>query len=349
MIKKIALFFFFISPAFSEEMPNSVSQPSGRSIKTPEEISAEIDSVQYDFQVAQDMFIPWYTGPLITGSANNVPFGRINIQPYLYFTVDHAVYDGHRHSKNISNVYVINPLFVFQAGLTNWLDVTVVPQGYFSWQSGHSGQAFGDFPLEFGLQLYKETPYVPSFRMIVGQLFPTGSYQKLNPNKNGLDAAGQGVYATILGLNISKVFWGIKLHPVALRLSTQYTQPQGKAHVEGFNSYGGGYGTRGKVSVGASFSADLGAEVSISQKWVFATDIAYTCSTSSPFRGNPGVDQFGNAAQVGSPSSDQLSIAPAIEYNVTNTGGFIGGVWFSVTGRNSSNFASLVLSYTQLF
>ncbi|MEI8328895.1 MAG: hypothetical protein WCG14_02715 [Chlamydiia bacterium] len=126
-----------------------------------------------------------------------------------------------------------------------------------------------------------------------------------------------------------------------------YTQPNGKAHIKGLNAYGGDHGTQGKVSVASTFSAELGVEVSLNQKWVIATDIVYTCLSKSAFKGNPGTSIIGDVALLGLPSSDQLS--PSVEYNVKSSSGFIGGVWFFVTGRNSSKFTGLVLAYTQLF
>jgi hypothetical protein len=181
----------------------------------------------------------------------------------------------------------------------------------------------------------REGPYIPNIRLIIGETFPTGKYRNLNPHKNGLDATGEGVFSTSFGLNISKIFWWIKLHPVAVRLATQYIVADQKSHVQGFHAFGGGYGTR--------------VEVSINQKWVFATDIAYTISNKSTFRGKQGYASDGSLAISGAPVSDQLSLAPAIEYNVDSSSGFIGGVWFSMTGRNSANFASIVLSYIKLF
>lgn len=328
---------------------SDVAAPSAEGVKSPQEVARELSTAENDFQVAEKMFIPWYTGPLITGSASNVPFGHINIQPYLFFNVDYAEYNNHRKSVNIPNIYVLNPQFVFQAGLTHWLDVTVIPQGYFRWQKDHSGQNFGDLPLQFGFQLVKEGPYIPNMRFIIGEVFPTGKYRHLNPSKGGLDATGGGVFTTTFGLNISKVIWWLKLHPIAFRLATQYEVADNKASVRGFNAYGGGSGTKGHVAIGNTFNGDIGIEVSINQKWVFATDLVYTCSSKSTFSGFKGKPVDGIAPVNGAPSSDQLSLSPAIEYNVNDSSGFIGGLWFSVYGRNSSDFVSGVLSYTVLF
>ena len=319
---------------------NAATSAPKQPIESPQQIQMEIQGAQHDFEIAQKMFIPWYTGPLITGSAHNVPQGHANIQPYLFLTLNHGHYTNNRKSVNTPNTYIINHLFIAQAGILPWLDVTVSPQAFFKWEEGRYGQGFGDFPVQFGFQIKTETPYIPSIRFILGEIFPTGRYKKLSPSKLGLDSSGGGVYATSFGLNISKVFWWSKLHPTAIRSATSYTVS---------NAYGGGEGTNGKVSVGNTVSTYLGVEVSLTQKWVFATDFVYTYSSKNVFRGDEGGLVDGLAPVTGGPSSDQFSISPAIEYNVTDTGGFIGGVWFSVTGRNSANFASIVLSYTQYF
>lgn len=336
----LAISFVFCSHLLSQQ---------AEEIKTPEQIQAELDQAQKDFETAQKMFIPWYTGPLITGSANNVPEGKWNLQPYLFFTVNHAQYNDDRKSIDMPNVWIIQPLLVIQRGLTSWLDVTVGPQGFFRWRKGKDAQEFGDLAVTFGLQVVKQTPYVPSVRITIGESFPTGRYERLNPNKAGIDASGIGAYATIVGLFLNKIFWENPLHPVSVRFAGTYEIPNHEVRVKNFNTFGGGFGTRGDVCVGQTLNLDLGIEVSITQNWVFATDIAYFYSLETTFRGNPGITAPGIPASVGGPPSDQLSIAPAIEYNVSERGGFIGGIWFSVTGRNSPNFVSLVLSYTWLF
>lgn len=318
-------------------------------ISSPQQIQAELNQAQADFEIAKKMFIPWYTGPLITGSADNVPAGKWNIQPYFYFNVDHAEYDGSRCSIDVPNIWTIQPLLVLQRGLTDWLDTTLITTGFFKWREGRNAQTFGDMNLTLGFQVLKEGPYAPSIRATVGESFPTGRFENLSSKKAGIDASGSGAFETVVGLNISKVFWKFPLHPIRYRFASSYSIPNHDVLVKNFNAYGGGFGTRGDVCPPQTLNLDMAIEVSLTKKWVFAGDVAYTYSRSTSFSGNPGMTEEGLPASVGGPSSDQLSLAPAIEYNVSDTGGFIGGVWFSVTGRNSANFVALVLSYTQLF
>lgn len=318
-------------------------------VRTPQEIQEELQTAQQDFAKAEKIFIPWYTGPLITGSANNVPMGHLNIQGYLFATWNYAAFNKHRKSVGIPNQYVLNPSLLFQVGIAPRLDVTINPQGFFKWQKSHYANEWGDTSVQFGIQIMREQPYIPSIRLLVGEIFPTGKYRRLSHHQAGLDGTGAGAYRTLFGLNVSKIFWWLPLHPMSIRFASNYNFATNKARVNGFNSYGGGFHTDGKVWVGNSLNLDIGYEVSINQKWVFSTDLAYSYSNKSTFRGKPGVTSTGAPAFTGAHSSDQLSLAPAIEYNVSQYSGFIGGVWFSMTGRNAFNFVSLVLSYTQYF
>lgn len=334
---------------FSLSIASLISAESEEPLKSPEEIQQEINQAEMDFRTAEAMFNPWYTGPLIASSASCVPPGKINLQPYIYLTTNYAQFNDHRKSINTPNTFIMSPLLVFQTGITNWMDFTIVPQGFFRWETGKFGDGFADLPIQLGFALLKETPYIPKMRLVLGTLFPTGKYQHLNASKLGLDATGQGAYQTILGLNLSKVFWWFKLHPIATRLATNYIIPDNTVSVKGFNAFGGGYDTKGDIKIGNTLTLDLGLEISLTQKWVFATDFVYTTSNKTTFSGTPGFLDSGLPASNGSPSSDQFSLAPAIEYNVNENGGFIGGVWFTVTGRNSANFVSVLLSYTVLF
>lgn len=315
---------------------------------SPRVIEEQLEDAEAEFQRAKKMFNPWYTGPLLTPSAHILPPGMFNIQPYLFFTNNSAKYDEHAHSHDIPNLHQLNPVFLLQVGIVDWMDAVLSTQGLGNKQSGHSNMNWGDSTASLGFGLLSETAYRPALLLSVGESFPTGKYQHLNPKKGGVDATGSGAFQTTLSLNISKVIWWLTLHPMAIRLSQSWGIPA-MVHVKGFNSYGGGHETDGKVRLGNSYSADLGYEFSFSQRWVLALDVVYKYSQEIKFSGHKGVDATGAPNVIGGPFSDQLSLAPALEYNVNENLGFIGGVWFTVWGRNSLDFVSGVISFTYSF
>lgn len=318
-------------------------------IKTPDQIQDELDQAQKDFETALSLFNPWYTGPLITSGANNASLGTLNTQAYVFLNNQSGVYSNHRNIKNIPDIFTVEPLFVCQYGFTNFIDGTISLNGFFRWKEKEYIQGFGDINYTVGIQLMKQTPYKPAARFTIGETFPTGEFRNLNPLKADIASTGGGVFSTHFSLAFSKVFWKIKKHPISVRFAGSYEIPNHRAKVKGFNSYGGGHDTDGRVDVGHNIQADFGAEISLTQKWVFATDIAYDFSFASTFEGVFGTNPDGTQADVGGPSNDQLSLAPAIEYNMTSKAGLIAGVWFSVTGRNSAVFTAGVISYTQAF
>jgi hypothetical protein len=89
-------------------------------------------------------------------------------------------------------------------------------------------------------------------------------------------------------------------------------------------------------------------EATLNQNWALALDSVYTQTNITEFFGIPGIAFTGTFADVGTPSSEQLSFAPAIEYNFSGNFGIITGCWFSALGRNSTEFRSGVvnLEYT---
>jgi hypothetical protein len=228
-------------------------------------------------------------------------------------------------------------------GWFSWLDFTMTAQGFYNNKNGEDFFYWGDTSLEWGIQLMRESPYKPALRITITETLPTGRYEKLNPAKNGVDATGSGAYFTNFSLNASKVFWWITAHPFAWRLSMNYAVPM-RVQVQEFNAYGGGYDTRGKVRPGNKIAIDTSVELSFTQKWVLAVDLAYTYQNHSTFSGHKGRTAAGGTASVGAPSNDNLSCAPAIEYNPSDYLGFLAGVWFTITGRNSGDFVSGILT-----
>ena len=318
-------------------------------VRTPQEIQLDLEENERLFETAQEMFNPWYAGPLLTGGAHMMPPGYANIQPYIFATDNYSAWNSKRKTVHTPHRWVLNPSVTgLQFGLTNWLDMIIALQGLASWQSGQHGGGFGDTMVGIGFPILKEDLNLPAIKFVFNEFFPTGKYQRLNPRKIGLDATGAGSFQNQFGLRISKLFFWSHKHPVNLRALYSYTIPT-DVHVRDFNAYGGGYGTAGKVSPGNSQQFDAAMEYSFTQQWVFALDAVYTWSHKTKFHGTPGTTSSGATAAVGGGSSDQLSFAPAIEYNPTPNLNFLAGVWFDVYGRNTSKFVSGIISMSLTF
>lgn len=293
---------------------------------------------------------PWYTGPLLAASADDIPKGKYLLQPYLYYIDDFGIYNNSWKSRSMPKINVWESDLFFETGLNSWLDTTVFITGSHRNQKGIDTIGIGDWTVSLGIQFlkHKEETLQPSIRLIVRELFPTGKYQKLNPNKNFLDAFGSGAFDTQVTLVIGKYVYFITNHPICWKINLSYDFPT-NVHVKGFNSYGGGFGTRGKVHPGRTFIALFAFEFSFTQRWAYAMDIVYGYKNKSKFRGFAGIDKVGLPAVAGLPISDTVTLSPALEYNFSDDVGIIAGTWFTVAGKNFFEFVSGVISLSYTF
>lgn len=331
------------STVFSNEQPKDQE----REVYSQKKIEAEIQDAEKEFESAKKMFSPWYAGPLITPSPHVLEPGLVNVQPYLFITNNYGEYTRSGSSRSIPTLFQVNPSVVAQFGIVKHLSFMAVVQGLYSKQNDKSSFNYMDTTLRLNIEILKEQAHKPAIAFTIAETFPSGKYQRLDPGNGGLDTTGAGAYQTTFSFNIGKVVWWIPSHPMNVRFSLNYAVAS-NVHVRSFNAYGGGYGTDGTVKVGDNVTLDFGYEYSFTKKWVIACDAVYTYTASSTFSGNPGIDKEGNPASVGSPFNDQLSFAPALEYNPTENLGILAGVWVSAWGRNSSQFVSgvLTLEYT---
>jgi len=289
--------------------------------------------------------LPWLTGPLLAPSGHVVPVGHVNIEPYLFANVATGAYNGHWKPLSAEhNFYNINTEIPIQFGIFNRWQFSFNPQ--FSWNhiDGASHWVYNDMPFEFDFQIYYDTPgtWAPAVKLALRAVAPLGRYQKLDPKNKGTDIGGSGSWNPGVGLVFSRLFHYTGVHFLATRLALFYTIPN-SVHVKGFNAYGGGRHTHGTVYPGAFFTADLGLEYTLAQKWALALDVLYVHSNHTRFKGHKG-ETDGVANSVGGPSSEQISLAPAIEYNWNANYGIIAGVWFSIAGRNTAEFINGVIA-----
>ena len=118
MIKNSSLILAFTFSAYYDVNYFVAKQQPPITIRSPQQIAEDLNCIQYEFEVAQEIFIPQYIGPLITSFANNLPQGQVNLQLDAFLDLTYSAYDGQRDVVNISNIYRINPGLVLQAGMT---------------------------------------------------------------------------------------------------------------------------------------------------------------------------------------------------------------------------------------
>lgn len=287
--------------------------------------------------------VPWFTGPLLAPSANTIPAKHVNVEPYIYFIANTGSYNSHWNKVSHPNVYSILFQNFIQVGLTSFMDFQVVPQLAYQFTQGARSTQAGDLPFMVDFQLCKDLAhhFRPSAKLALRASIPFGKYQNLNPNKFGVDGVGTGNWIPAAALIFSKLFYLEKNRFVNARLAFNYTVPNA-TRVKGLNVYGGDLNTKGTVYPGNVFSCDVAMEYTLTQNWALSADLFYVHANKTKFYGM-------TLAPVGGPSSEQLSFAPAIEYNWNINIGIITGAWITLTGRNSSCFRGSVTAVNLYF
>ena len=112
--------------------------------------------------------------------------------------------------------------------------------------------------------------------------------------------------------------------------------------VRGSNTYGGGFGTKGRVTPGAVSTVTIAGEYSLPRRLVLALDIGFQTVNATHFSGDPGLDAQGLPALVGRGFSHLITIAPALEYSWNQHVDVPAGPWMSVSGRNTSECFGIV-------
>jgi hypothetical protein len=289
---------------------------------------------------------PWFTGPLLTPSGHAIPKGHWNIEPYEFVQTIYGVYDKDWHTQDVPhNFYSVQTQLPIQYGLGARFDFTFTPS--WAWQHTHSAShwVLNDMNYGFDYQILydKLGTWWPAIKLALRGNLPFGKYQHLSAKKKRTDIGGFGSWTPAVGITMSELFWWGGHIFFAARMNWQYLFPT-PVHVRGLNTYGGGHGCAGKAFPGQALVGQFGFELSLSQRWALAGDVQYLHVNKTRFKGTPGTMADGTLNPVGGPSTDQWSVAPAIEYNWSPFVGIIAGVWFSVGARNSPEFATGVVA-----
>lgn len=289
---------------------------------------------------------PWFTGPLLAPAVHTIPQQDADIEPYLYFWSFTGSYNKNWDYQSSPNFYSVQLQALGWVGINSFIDFTIAPQAFYQFTQGERSTQFGDIPFGFDIQLLNEQvgTWWPAIKLGLQAIAPTGKFNNLNPSKLGTDSVGQGTWYPNASIALGRLFLLPNGHFLSPRLVFNYAVPNA-VRVKNQNAYGGVVGTKGTVYPGNTFWADLGLEYNLTQHWALAFDLFFTHSNKVRFSGNPGEISPGMPAVMTSPSSEQLSIAPAMEYNLNANMGLISGVWMTVAGRNSSRFITGIIAF----
>jgi hypothetical protein len=307
---------------------------------------------------------------LLAPSARIIQPGHVNFEPYVLASKRSHIYNKHWHTQHVPTFVSVQTQLQLKTGLCKDFDFQIAPT--FSWNhsKGQARWVYNDLPIGINYQLVgnHHDSWLPQVKLSVGEIFPTGPYQKLDLRKNGTDAGGQGSFQTYVAITFGKLYHIYERIWLNLRLNASYIY-LASVHVKGLNSYGGSDDTKGKVRPGQQWSQDFGMELSLSQNWALALDIFNWMGDKTTFHGRRGtMPRQSNVpaflpvtpiffdivvplteANIGSPSFNQVSLAPAIEYNFSANHGIIAGAWFTVAGRNASDFTQIVIAYNMFY
>ena len=286
---------------------------------------------------------PWFTGPILTPSGHVVPKGHQNYEPYVYWTQYQGCYTS---TWKFHSQPTFNNLFFqgsMQFGIFHNTEFGISPQFEYSNMQGKHMWRVSDLPFSLAFQLLNnENLEYPAIKLIFAANAPLGKYDHLNPMRLGTDAGGIGTWYPGVGLAFAKLFCLKNVHYLSWRLFFAYNVGT-PVNVRGLSIYGGASScpgvkeTRGKVYPSNSFLVLNGLEYSLTQNWALALDVQYEHSNDTRFSGYspPGTRPV-------SPSQELFALAPGIEYNWNERIGVIAGPWFTVGGRNTSQFKSYV-------
>lgn len=279
-------------------------------------------------------------GPNFAGSLLGIPSTTVGpehflVQPFFIYSRDYSSYGDFVPDSNpkTQETFILD----LQTGLSPTVDVI----GIFNITAtqSHFGNVVsaGDTLVVFGFQLQKEkkNSLQPNIKLMLGENFPTGKFEELDLEGNGIEAGGGGSFDTWLGLSIGKVI--ALAHPFQWTVNLLMINPS-PVSVHGLSVYGGDSTTRGRVVPGRTYIVNLGFEYMFREpNWAWGLDFHWDYTNSSPFTGH-------SQTPVGLPSSGTFSIAPCLEYMYDEHWGGNLGVWFSVTGKNSDAFVNGVLT-----
>lgn len=292
-----------------------------------------------------------YTGPLLTPNAAILPRGMVNIEPYLVNSSSHYYYDNDGNKRRQSRTAQWQTLVPITLGITERFGMQATLGATHNMARGQrsAGMRFNDGSLRAQFLLLRpgSDGLRPALSVSAIHRFPTGSYDRLDDNP--LNGSGNGLHGDRVDVLIQQSVPMPTGRPLRWRGRLAYDFNPGAVDIRGQSVYGTAAGFRGRADLSHAWSASASAEYSIDAHWVLAIDLAYQRSSTTRVYGSMPV--AGQTVAVDRPGTNghNVSIAPAIEYNINGKLGIVAGVHMSVAGRNSDAFVAPQAAVNMVF
>lgn len=292
-----------------------------------------------------------YIGSLLCPPPTAIPYGHFVIRNFLFFDDHRGIYRHNWKSSSRKDSYhSIQYQLQSYFGLNSFFDISLSPRFYFTHKGRYAYCNAGDLIAGMDFQLLEDErfSFLPGIKFAVREVFPLGHYQLFNVKRGDMEKTGSGCFSTQLALFFYKGYLLSSNWFLNTTIEVQY-QINSSIKVKGFHSYGGGFGTQGKLIVGNDWQTLLNVQLLYGKGIIFSLDALYEHHDASAFYGNPGLNFFGKHCKTHQNSSERVSIAPSVAYQFPSNVGIMIGSWISLAGRNAEEFRQYVANVFYIF
>ena len=298
----------------------------------------------------QEKYNQWFVGPILTPASITLDPKHPAIEIALGIQDIYGSYNSNWKRKNNLQYWSITPYIDFMAGLNKLIGIEFLGAYSVNLKKGKCFSHMDDIIFRLGFQILndKKGTYIPDFRIIFQEKFPTGKYDKLTQKNHVIETTGNGAYETGLYLSFQKLFKLQSLHDLKLHFVIGYFIPS-SCSLEGLNVYGGTKDTTGKMKLGNLLDIFFTGEYSLSRKWALACETNFQFRDTAKFKGTQGIINSKSSAKINTSSFVQFVILPEIQHTFTSDTGMLLGGWFTLAGKNSIAFGAGFLSLLHTF